>query len=152
MKILIIEDDDIKREQIIHFMEESLPEINIIAVRSVQGALKKITSNQFDLIILDMTLPTFDYGRDENGGRIRAYGGRDILRQMDRHEIITPVIMVTQFDRFGKGDESLTLEELDLELQSEHNRNYKGSVYYNAAYDDWKSSLRNLISKFANEE
>ena len=148
MKILIIEDDEIKREQLISFIEESFPKMHIIAVNSVQGALKKITSGQYDLIILDMTLPTFDYGGDEDGGRIRAYGGR----QMDRHNIATSVIMVTQFDRFGKGDESLTLEELDLELQAEHQENYKGSVYYNPAYDDWKSSLRDLISKYANGE
>jgi CheY-like chemotaxis protein len=150
--MLIIEDDEIKREQLISFIKESFPEIQIIAVKSTQSALMKITSNKYDLIILDMTLPTFDYGGDEDGGRIRAYGGRDILRQMNRHRITTPVIMVTQFDRFGKGDESLTLEELDFELQTEHQINYKGSVYYNAAYDDWKSNLHKLILKYANGE
>lgn len=152
MKILIIEDDEIKRKQLTSFIEETFPKMQIEAVKSVQGALKKLTSNRYNLIILDMTLPTFDLGREEDGGRIRAYGGRDILRQMERHKITTTVIMVTQFDRFGKGDETLTLEELDLELQAEHQVIYKGSVYYNAAYDEWKSSLQKLILKYSDGE
>lgn len=147
MNILIIEDDEGKRRQLNDFFEDNFKDIEISTAKSLQSALKCIINSKYDLILLDMTIPTFDIGMLEDGGRPRVYGGKDVLSQMARRRIPTPVIMVTMFDRFGKGKESLTLKELDDKLKSEYPINYKGSVYYNAAYDDWKQILLSLITK-----
>jgi CheY-like chemotaxis protein len=152
MKVLIIEDDENKRGQLIEFLKEATQSSTIVEARSLQSALKRIIDDTFDLIFLDMTLPTFDIGVDEDGGRPRVYGGREILRQMDRRGIVTPVIMVTQFDRFGKGAESLTLQQLDRELRKAHSKNYRGSVYYNVALEDWKDVLSKFVRELGSRE
>jgi CheY-like chemotaxis protein len=147
MRILVIEDDENKRSQLVAFLGEVIEAASIQIAKSLQTALKKINKETFDLILLDMTLPTFDIAVDEDGGRPRIYGGREILRQMERNGINTPVIMVTQFDRFGKGADSLTLKELDSQLQIAHSRNYTGAVFYNPAVESWKPNLRELIAR-----
>jgi CheY-like chemotaxis protein len=145
MRILLVEDDEIKRNQIINYLYQSEESIQIETAKSVQSGLKHIVSGEFDLIILDMTLPTFDISADEDGGRPRAYGGRELLAQMKRRIIETPVLVVTQFDRFGKEPELLTLEELDKQLKGSF-ENYIGSVYYSSAFDNWKTILTESIT------
>ncbi len=152
MNILVIEDDENKRSQLEGFIQISLPEARVTTAKSLQGGLRAIISGDHDLVILDMTMPTYDIGIDEDGGRPQAYAGREILRQLDRREMSLPVVVVTQFDRFGEGAEALTLGELDKQLWEQHPHNYKGSVYYNPALEGWKDALCSIISKISSEE
>jgi hypothetical protein len=92
-----------------------------------------------------MTMPSFDITVDEDGGRPQAYAGRELLRHMAENDIHTPAIVVTQFEKFGEGTDSLTLEQLDEQLKKEHDQ-YRGTVYYNAASDDWKEALIKMIA------
>ncbi len=74
-------------------------------------------------------------------------GGREFLRQMDRFDLKVPVIVVTQFERFGKGPEAMDLRDLDRVLQRDHPSVYRGLVYYHAAIHGWKEELKSLIIK-----
>jgi CheY-like chemotaxis protein len=148
MKVLVIEDDENKRNQILRFINERFPLATLTAAESFQSGLKLIITEQFDLVLLDMTLPTFDPGIDEDGGRPRAYAGREILRQMDRRRIETPVVVVTQFDRFGEGADALTLQELDARLRQAHPRTYHGAIYYSSSIEGWNEELARKMSRF----
>lgn len=147
MLILLIEDDENKRLQLTQFLHQELPEVEVREERSLQSGLRHIRRNAPDLILLDMTLPTYDAGPDESGGQTHIFGGRELLRQMDRFEINVPVIVVTQFETFGKGPQAVGLSKLDQELRTEHGVVYKGSVYYHAAIHGWEHELKSLIEK-----
>lgn len=152
MNLLLVEDDEIKRAQLVSFITETVPNIKIDIAKSYQTGIKAIISHSYRLIILDMTMPTFDIGIDEYGGRPQAYAGREILQQMDRREIKSPVIVVTQFDRFGEGNNKLALAELNEELLKAHPINYKGAIYYSTTVDSWKNQLRQVINKYCISE
>lgn len=145
MNILIVEDDENKRNQLISFFTTNYPDTVISTAKSFQSGLKEIVKNKHNLIILDMTMPTFDIGVSEDGGRPQAYAGREILRQMQRRDIRTPVIVVTQFDRFGEEGNLLTLEQLDEQLQSDHGRVYLGAIYYDITSGGWRDKLSKEI-------
>ncbi len=151
MKALIVEDDENKRIQLESFIRKAFPQSLISIAKSLQSGLRLILRERYDCVILDMTMPTYDISVEEDGRRPQAYAGREILRQLDRREIVLPVIVVTQFDRFGEGKESLTLSELDAQLRTQHPNTYVGSVYYNPALEGWKQELskaiKNIISK-----
>lgn len=146
MKILVVEDDENKRGQLSQFLRETFPGTELHLARSVQGGLKFIRVNPADLILLDMTLPNYDTGPDEPGGTTHIFGGRELLRQMDRFEIHVPTIVVTQFETFGKPPNAMKLPQLDAELRSEHSSFYKGAVYYHASILDWKDKLKAMIN------
>ncbi len=145
MKLLIIEDDENKRSQLLSFLGQEFPDTVVETAASLHSGVARLTSERYDLVLLDMTMPTFDTTAEEDGGRPQVYGGRSILRQMDRRELKTPVIVVTQFDLFGDSDYALTLTELDDELSEAHPNTYCGSVYYNATMESWKGQLRKKI-------
>ncbi len=145
MRVLLIEDDENKRGQLISFLKEEIADVVVGVAASYHSGLRGVLDRSSDLVLLDMTIPTFDIGAEESGGRSQLYGGREILEQMDRLDIRIPVIVVTQFDRFGEHQEAVTLQELDRQLKREYPDLYCGAVYYNSAREDWKAELSEQI-------
>lgn len=145
MKLLLVEDDENKRLQLSAFLNDYCRNATIQVERSLQSGLRRIRRESFDLILLDMTLPTYDTTPDESGGPAHIFGGREFLRQMDRFSIDIPVVVVTQFETFGKGARAMSLRDLDRDLREEHPVRYRGAVYYHAAIQGWQSELRQLL-------
>jgi len=143
--VLIVEDDENKRLQLVQFITELLPQSDIQIAKSFHSGLQLIIDENHDLILLDMTMPTYDIGQYEDGGRPQHYAGREILRQMARRQILTPVLVITQFDVFGEGADAMTRDQLDKQLRINYPQTYIGTVYYNAAMGGWKHALQQKI-------
>jgi DNA-binding NarL/FixJ family response regulator len=146
MTALIIEDDELKTERLKGFLSYELPKQLIEVARSYKSGLRALVAKTHDLVILDMTLPTFDIAPGSDGGRPLNLGGRELLRQMKRRSIAYPTVVVTGFDAFGADPQYVTLAQLDGELRAEFGSFYIGSVYFNATSDDWRDQLRFLIA------
>lgn len=146
MKILLIEDDPNKKTQLCNFLN-NLKEVNIIQTNSYKSGLRAVVKDSFDLVILDMSMPTFDITINESGGRILPFAGKEILRQMKRRNIIIPTIVVTQFEKFGEYEKMIYLEELNEELALEFSENYIDTVNYNPTSSSWIDSLKENIKK-----
>lgn len=144
MNVLIVEDDDDKAVDISNFVRERYAVGKITVVRSLQSGLREILRGGHDLILLDMTMRNFDRSVEEDGGRPHHFAGREILRQMKREELRVPVIIVTNFERFGEEAEEVTLTDLKEELQ-ERFPDYLGTVHYRSNVDEWKLRLADLI-------
>lgn len=145
MKVLLVEDDEEKYLQLLDFAQEEL-KAQVTVARSRQSGVAALLRDQFDLILLDMTMPTYDVAPVvEDGGRSQAYAGRDILQQMERRGITSKVIVVTQLDRFGQAEDELTLEALDAQLEAAFPEIYVGAVYYSARYAGWREALKSVV-------
>jgi len=149
LRILLVEDDENKRSQISSALRELDVVDDVRDARSYKSGLRALMDEPFDLVMLDMTLPMFDVGPGEPGGETKLYAGRDLLRQMQRRQIDTPAIVVTQYTSFGEGSEQVTLDELDNQLRSLHHTQYKGHVYYDAVQESWRRQLARFVSDFA---
>jgi CheY-like chemotaxis protein len=141
MRILVVEDEDDKRLDVVAALKATFAAAAVVETRSLSSGLSAIAGQSFDLIVLDMTMPTFDIAAGEDGGRPQAFGGRELLRHIRRRGLGTPVIVVTQFDRFGDEGVAQTLEALDEELRTEHADCYRGAIYYSAGSLDWRERL-----------
>jgi CheY-like chemotaxis protein len=147
MRILLVEDNENKRAQLESFIQESWPASQVVVAISLQGGLRIAKGTPFDVIILDMTLPNFDVGTDDSGSLIHPLGGKEFLRKMKRGKIETPVVVVTQFETFGRGLERLDVESLRSSLADEYRGLCVGTVYYDSAIDTWKEEIAGLITK-----
>jgi DNA-binding NarL/FixJ family response regulator len=138
---LIVEDDQYKLEAIEHFLK-TLPSSFLIRIaRSYQSALKTIRDWHPELVLLDMSLPTYEGG----GGRPRPFAGKELLHEIKRRKIGSNVVIVTQFDSFGEGSEQKTLEQLRAEVSNQYHQWYRGTVYYNPAESAWRDALSRII-------
>ncbi|OSJ19668.1 response regulator [Bradyrhizobium canariense] len=140
MMVLIVEDDDHKLNDLQEFISETFAVDDVRTARSFQSGIRSILEFHPDFVFLDMTMRNFDRTLSEEGGRPHPFAGREILRQMQRNRITTPVLVVTQFDRFGEESDYMTLDELVAELSAKFS-NYVGTVHYRSNVDDWKPSI-----------
>lgn len=144
MKLLIAEDEAPKLNHLAEFSRRNLTS-TISFARSVRAAIKAIQDDQPDLVLLDMSLPTFDVGADEPGGRPQGWGGAEVLRYLQFRRIRVPVIVVTQYEAFTTPGGTVDLSHLAEDLVSEHPDLFLGVVHYTALNEEWHSTLLDLV-------
>jgi DNA-binding NarL/FixJ family response regulator len=144
MKVLIIDDSDYKIDGLTSVMREFAPDAELFTARAFRPGVQLARKIRPDLILLDMSLPTFISSSRETGGRTRPFGGREILRELDATGHVTRVIVVTQFDRFGERNQSR--DELMKEMQSEFPDWFVGGVYYSVVDSKWREELLKLLA------
>lgn len=147
MKILIIEDDPNKAHQIISFLKEDSKISEIIYKKSYQSGLKELYENNFDFVLLDMSLPTYDINPGEDAYKFRHIAGYDILNELKRKNKSAKVIIMTQFERFGEGKQYISLTDLKMILRKEFPENYLVTISYHPGRTTWKEDLIKYINK-----
>lgn len=146
IKILLIEDNPHKRDRILSFLDGSDINVNVQHAGSFTSGYRLMTSDEpFDLILMDMSLPTYDKSSSESGGRFRTLGGREVARKAYRKGVTTPVLFVTQYNAFSEGDVSHTLDTLDAELRTEFGDKYRGIVQYDSSQSMWKQKISDVL-------
>ncbi len=147
-KIILIEDDKKKIEDIKNFLLSKYHINNLTIKESYQSGLREILKNEYNILLLDMSIPTWDKSIDEPGGNFEKFGGYKILRELKRKRKEIDTILITMFDDFGEGNTSITLTKLNEALLEEFKEFYKGYVYYNIREDKWKRDLDNLLQNY----
>jgi CheY-like chemotaxis protein len=145
LKLLLVEDEDPKRRNILTELAKILPSATIVEARSVNAALYRLRNDTYDLALLDISLPSFDVGPGEPGGRPQGFGGIEVLRSMDRYTLDVPVIVITAYEAFPSAGKQINLDTLNAELLKAHPRIFRGLVFYNSVFSTWSDNLRKLI-------
>lgn len=144
MNILLVEDGDYKSKRVFDFIKYEFPDVEITIRKSYSSALKELTSNTFNLAIIDLSLPTFDSDNGEDGGEFRAYGGLDIAKQMKRRKISLPFLFLTQYSSFSNDGTSLKINDIQTIANNEH-VNFLGCIYYEHSNSKWQTELKDII-------
>jgi len=145
MKLLIVEDNEEKCRQLGAFLRAEYPSLVVEERRSYNSGLAAIRDFTPDVVLLDMSMPTYDRLGGQSGGRTRPYAGRDVLSEVKRLGLRSRAIVVTQFETFGEGSQRRTLDELGSELATEFPDGYLGTVYYHPSRSDWRKKLNRFL-------
>ncbi|SAK92952.1 Response regulator receiver domain protein [Caballeronia catudaia] len=145
MLTYVIEDSPAKAAAILQFLAGHYPDASAELFASFQSGLKQVESSTPQLIILDMTLPTFDRVPNGREGRARPLGGYDLLRKLRRRSLNCKVIVVTQLETFGEGEDKITFAEITSICQREFPGLFVGSVYFDQGSVNWQEQLASLI-------
>jgi len=144
---LIVEDESPKLAHIRRFMREIFPYVSIMDALSVSSAMEAIDDNEFDLLLLDMSLPTFDVGQGETGGRPQGFGGIEILRYIEMSGINLQTIVLTGYEAFpDETGEIIDLDTLRRRLVDEFPGTVKDVFHFSSSLEGWKKSLKEAVS------
>jgi hypothetical protein len=147
MKILIIEDDINKLGNIMALLRDKFAQCDLVERHSYQAGLKTALLENPDILVLDMTMSTYNEIGGDSGGRERRYAGQQILRYLRRKKIKCNALVITQFEHFGEGNYQVTLKELDQRLSTEFGNMYHGAIFYQAGGTAWMTRLTELLNK-----
>ncbi|WP_256009440.1 hypothetical protein [Desertivirga xinjiangensis] len=151
MKILLIEDDEKKTEDIREFVTKSRCVSKFEVKESYQSGIKELLRERYDLLLLDMSIPTFDKSLEESGGYYEKFGGYKVLKEVSRKKKAIKTVLITMFDDFGESDESVTLNQIDASLKQEFPDFFLGSVFYHATENKWQEELNKIITINSND-
>ena len=119
-RILLVEDYEEKAKDIRKFVQEKFSYVTLYNCSSYNSAQEMIfeAEQEYDLILLDMSMSTFDLNDDASGGLPEPAAGQNILEGMYLRNISTPVIVVTMYNVFGRKE----LATFDKELKEQYQR------------------------------
>lgn len=144
-KVLLIEDYEEKAQDIMTFLSRSHPEFEVSRCSSYNSAQEMIfeAETEYDLILLDMSMSSYELKDDATGGLPEPSAGQNILEGMYLRNICTPVIVITMYNVFGRKELSAFHEE----LIASYPQNYRSYVFYSSQKSDWRSNLNKQIKE-----
>lgn len=148
MKILLIEDEITKEQDVLAYLHE-VHLGDVIEVRhSITSGIAEIRENQYDYILLDMSLPIYDNEdvRYSEENEFETFGGNYILDELDRLEYSVKVIVLTAFDILGEGTKRIELTQVEKRLHENYPEVFLSAVFYDAASVEWKKKLGDYLS------
>lgn len=143
MNVLIVEDNMNKLTQIKEAIYELYPDTQVMEAHSFNSGVKRVYENKWELILLDMSLPTYDISHTESGGDKKPVAGKNIMKRMLNRHINTPVIVITQFETFD--DDRISLETLNEDFKKDFSDIWRGTIFYGDA--DWAIELKRILDK-----
>jgi|EndMetStandDraft_8_1072994.scaffolds.fasta_scaffold02016_5 CheY-like chemotaxis protein len=145
-KLLVVEDDEYKATDLIKTVEATHTSLEIKKAASVTSALKFINEYAFDLVILDMSLPTFDISGPGGGGSPQGQGGVEVLRLAGRLKNKSSFVVVTQYPDIEIDGRETSLESAPIELARKFGVNVLGCLLYEFDDDSWRIPLQKIIT------
>lgn len=145
-RILIVEDNQKKLEKIKTFLEGEFDDVVLEEKTSYNSASREIVLNyeKYNLILLDMSMQTYDISTEESGGEPEPLAGKNILKQIYLREIPTKVVVVTMYENFVDGT---NVAKLDEELREDFAENYCGFIFFSHHNKDWSVKLKEFITR-----
>lgn len=141
MKLLLVEDDDKKRNGVLSYLRSQFDNVEIDEGLSVESGVQLGVDNSYDLIILDMTIPNFDKTDGKNGGVSFKNGGEIIVRELIDEGVSFKCVVLTQYETFNNE----TIDEISNRIQTKCGENFLGYIKYSTLDDEWKEKLKNVI-------
>ena len=146
MKILFIEDENVKQNDILKYLNEELMQHDVEVVHSLMGGMLALRKCDYEMVLLDMSLPLYDInGEDEGGNEFEAFGGIEILDEIERKELSIKVLVITAFDVIEDDTKKIHLEQLDEQMMDNYSEFYLGCIHYDQSSLEWKSELKKYI-------
>lgn len=129
---MLVEDELHKLEELAASLRQFFKDgIDLIHVDSVRAAFWAVSSDEFDIIILDMALPTFSTeGSAAERGHDQALGGVEVLRALKSRGLRSKVIIITQYPDITVGGQRMKLQEAAVALSRRYEQDVVGAVLY----------------------
>lgn len=148
MRILIVEDDGQKLRDIREEVQLLLKDAVISTATSYKGGVIAALESAFDLLIVDMTLPTVDVKAGDRGYKMLAYGGAEIVRELTDENRLPVCILISSFDELGVGAGRRSFSSIAEDLRKDIGTKLLGSVRYGSTGPIfWKQQLGEIIRK-----
>lgn len=151
MKILIADDSDDKQVSLKTLLELEFRDVELSYTKALNTTFSEIRKSFFDLVLLDMTMPSFEDANGEDVDvNLKTLAGKEIIGKIAYRKISVPVIIVTAFEVFGRHDNLKHISTIYNELMQSYPDIVKGYVFFDIQSDDWKTQLIKEVKKVLN--
>lgn len=146
-RILLVEDELHKQEELAACFDDFFSgSAELTHVDSVRAAVWAVSEGSFDLIVLDMALPTFSTeGLAAERGHDQALGGVEVLRALKARHLVSKIMIVTQYPDITVGGKRLRLNEAPKVLSRRYDQDVIGTILYKYKSPHNNIKISNLL-------
>lgn len=123
-------------------LRNGISESDLLVADSVREAVLFVESDDFDLVILDMALPTFS--KDANrgtGGLAQASGGIEILRTLQALNKYPRIIIVTQYPELVINGQKMRSYKIRDAIKRTYGQDIAAVITYSYNTPEWEKSF-----------
>jgi len=147
MRIAIIEDDAYKSEDLHACVSEALPGATIISASDVSSGIKLIQSSEFNLVILDIALPSHPIVPGGGAPMSLISGGIEVLFEIQSLNRSDPCVIVTQYPEIEITGEYFSTLEATSAIKINFDIDILGCIQYSEQSTRWKTELKGYLEK-----
>ncbi|NTG38731.1 response regulator [Agrobacterium rhizogenes] len=143
--ILLVEDDPYKETGLRRAMLEIVGDMELRLATSVQTAVAAVRSIVFDLVILDMALPSHDRSLGKGNPRQMPSGGLEVLLNLNEKRRVDPVIIVTQYPEIEVNGQLIPINQVPDVLLGFVDVSLRGIVLYDEFAPEWREQFQTIV-------
>lgn len=142
MNILIVEDDDYKLERLRAFALKELGDVSVTSSESLKEALEAIASSVYDLIFIDMAIPSHPTLAGQGNPVSFNTGGLEIIMELSAIGRNDPCVIITQYPDIEISGEYIPLHQVKSKLPELLECDVVACVFYEEDNDNWQRELQ----------
>ncbi|ORE90245.1 response regulator [Aurantimonas sp. 22II-16-19i] len=144
--ILLVEDDDYKLNDIQKVIDLRCRR-SVERAASVTAALRAVSLRDYELVVLDMSLPTFDISGPGGGGSPQGQGGIEVLRLAGRLRNKSRFVIVTQYPDIEINGYDISLSDSGAILSEKFGLNIVDCILYEFDKPDWQIPFIDIVQR-----
>ncbi len=145
--VLLVEDDNFKSDEIQTLFIALNPSYEIRLAKSVSSAISAIKEQQFDLIVLDMALPSHTVTPGAGAPLSLLTGGLEVLFELQSLDRPDPCVIVTQYPEIEICGSFYALAEASKAIEQNYDIHVLGCVEYTDTSTQWRVTLTTLYEQ-----
>ncbi|WP_132665582.1 response regulator [Rhizobium sp. PP-CC-3G-465] len=143
MRVLLVEDEEHKQNDLINRLyKNGVRQDQLTVAQGVREAVIEAELQNFDLIVLDMALPTHSKA---SGSVAQAVGGVEVLRTLQALGRRSAIIIVTQYPDVIVNGQKVKLQNVAKVLSARYEQEILGGILYSFNMPKWEASFDALV-------
>lgn len=147
MQVLLIEDDSFKEKSITDYLFEVVPRVNITAAPSLVDAIDAIDQRSYDLILIDMAIPSHPTILGGGAPISLLTGGLEVLLELASLGRSDACAIITQYPDIEISGSLIHVSEASDAIKSNLGCEVLGCIQYSEDSGNWKNQLNTIIKR-----
>ena len=145
MRVLLVEDDEHKRRGIIGALRSCDPQTEVVIAESLYTGIQSIDEVPFDLVVLDMAIPSHPPAPGEGSPVSFNTGGLEVLLELDTRGRSDRCIVITQFPEIEISQIFYPVEVAAAAIERELGYKVLACIAYSGHDGDWLNHFTGLL-------
>lgn len=145
--VLIIEDDSFKMDTLVSLVRSEIINVSVHCVSDVASAVSAVDKEKFDLIIIDMALPSHPVISGGGSPMSLLTGGLEVLFELSSLERNDNCIIVTQYYDIEIAGQFFPVSEAAAAIKQYYACEVVACLQYSEEMSEWKNILSGLLKR-----
>jgi CheY-like chemotaxis protein len=147
MRVLLVEDDEHKRVSIVSALDACNAPVKVEVAESLYTGIDLIGDAEYDLVVLDMAIPSHPPVPGEGSPVSFNTGGLDILLELDSRGRSDRCIIITQFPEIEISQVFYPVKVAAAVIEKELGYKVIDCIAYSGVDGDWLEQFSDLLKR-----